>query len=406
MKPITVAVVIVFVFVIASRAGTLRGQERLDAIIRCSGDSQDVLDILTGDDNGGAWRRGEKLLGFCFEDIITRIKSNLEVYNIDLTILQDSTDPQLNIMPLIDMYTSMSVHGAATVKLSFLRNPEAISAIPFLEAHPSSELELYVVTLEGKIAAADFVTGVLLYILGECELAMPFLNTTTATDFYWYTYTDSGKDFFPQVYAQFYKGNCATLDEDYQIAIHHFETDFSPNAKDIALRSIELQANLAGSYLKLGSTQRALEVMHSAVEMAQGLNNNALEVKARMKRAELYALVSDNDAALADIDYTIHIDPTNPVLYTLRGQFYINQYEWDRALADFDTALTLDPAHAPAYFQRGLLRYSVLQTGVALHDEALIDFQRYLELAPDGEYAAQATAYITQIAAARAALEG
>lgn len=91
--------------------------------------------------------------------------------------------------------------------------------------------------------------------------------------------------------------------------------------------------------------------------------------------------------------------------YTLRGQYYLNQYEWDLALADFDTAIEFDADYAPAYFQRGVLYYSILQTGVSTRDEALADFERYLALAPEGEYAEQAAAYIAQIEAAIEALE-
>ena len=61
-------------------------------------------------------------------------------------------------------------------------------------------------------------------------------------------------------------------------------------------------------------------------------------------------------------------------------------------------------ARADAYFHRGVLYYSVLQTGQALREDALADFRRYLALAPDGEYAAQARDYAGRIEAELAAL--
>jgi tetratricopeptide (TPR) repeat protein len=76
---------------------------------------------------------------------------------------------------------------------------------------------------------------------------------------------------------------------------------------------------------------------------------------------------------------------------------YLAQYEWDSALADYNKAIALDPAYPDAYYERGVLYYSILQTGVELRTEAFDDFHHYLELAPDGDHAADATRYTAQI---------
>ncbi|MEO0598522.1 MAG: hypothetical protein AAF126_20610, partial [Chloroflexota bacterium] len=101
----------------------------------------------------------------------------------------------------------------------------------------------------------------------------------------------------------------------------------------------------------------------------------------------------------ADMDVAIELaensDVTGlllPELYTTRGEIVFLIYEWDRVEDNFNTAIELAPAYAPAYFQRGILFYTV-----ARREDAQADFETYLELAPDGIYAEQATSYIESI---------
>jgi tetratricopeptide (TPR) repeat protein len=125
-----------------------------------------------------------------------------------------------------------------------------------------------------------------------------------------------------------------------------------------------------------------------------------------LKHAQMYALASDFNAAIVDLNTAITLDSENPDLYTLRGQMYLAIYEWDNAGADFDHAIELSPNYAPAYFHRGVLYYSILQTGLTTRDDALADFQHYLELAPEGEFAAQAAEYVENIERELEALNG
>jgi tetratricopeptide (TPR) repeat protein len=85
---------------------------------------------------------------------------------------------------------------------------------------------------------------------------------------------------------------------------------------------------------------------------------------------------------------------------------YLALYEWDSALTDYNTAIELDPAYADAYYERGVLYYSILQTGVELRTDALADFWHYLDLAPDGDKAADAARYVEQIETELEALNG
>jgi tetratricopeptide (TPR) repeat protein len=124
-----------------------------------------------------------------------------------------------------------------------------------------------------------------------------------------------------------------------------------------------------------------------------------------VERAQRHALVSRYADAVADLTAALELDPTAPVLYVLRGQMYLYLYEWDAVLTDYNAALELDPGYADAYFYRGVLYASILQTGIDLRDEALSDFQQYLDLAPNGDHAAESAAYIDTLQSAQDAID-
>lgn len=62
------------------------------------------------------------------------------------------------------------------------------------------------------------------------------------------------------------------------------------------------------------------------------------------------------DAALADFDAAVRLDPDYPAAFNARGNIHRDRKEFDKALADFETAVRLDPASASALTSRGLVR--------------------------------------------------
>lgn len=137
------------------------------------------------------------------------------------------------------------------------------------------------------------------------------------------------------------------------------------------------------------------------------INRNKTEILfVYTSRAKLHNQFAHFDEAITNFNAAIELAPNDPKLYLLRAQTYLLLYEWDKVLADCNKAIELDPTYAEAYYQRGLLYYSILQAGSSLYEEALADFQRYLDLAPDGEHAEQASRYTVEIAAQQGALGG
>ncbi len=121
-------------------------------------------------------------------------------------------------------------------------------------------------------------------------------------------------------------------------------------------------------------------------------------------RSQLYALAFRYDEAIADMDAAIALESDDPALYVERGQRIILLYEWDRALADYNRALELDPLYADAYYYRGIL-YASVPEGIDARRNALADFERYLDFAPNGPRAADAARYRAEIQAQLSALD-
>lgn len=218
-------------------------------------------------------------------------------------------------------------------------------------------------------------------------------------------YFDIALNNLPEVSAQiaFLKGNCAIIAENYETAARHFEASLSQIEDDISYFENTV-TNLAWVYVQLGQGDDAIALMDDFVDAArcsgEPIGNLSpvftgpptCESEALAYRAQIHALLFDFDAAVADIDAAIALDPENPSLHVQRGQIVVLLYEWDRVLENYDTAIALDPGYADAYFHRGVLYYTVLE-----RETALADFERYLELQRNREFFIEATNYIESI---------
>jgi tetratricopeptide (TPR) repeat protein len=367
--------------------------------IICSAE-QGVVDVLTSGSYGGAFIRDEEMLGNCYAIILNHVVSELQEHGFTISVVQDSPglEPQIIAASRMEMYTTLNAHGAPMVSYRHFDTPQHLALSPILDAHMNSDIGLYVLSDEEKIAAANLATGIILYSLGHCDLAIPYFNEVEVAEFQ----TDEGQLLYtPDIY--FYHGNCALLGGDYQTAIDYYESAFSEDF-DLYNTFVEfsLQTNLAWTYLQLGESEIAFELMHILVETHRGqAYTPRFEIEALVRRAQLYILAFRYDDAIADMDAAINLDPDNPELYVLRANITLLIYEWDRVLADYNTAIELAPDYADAYFYRGVFYYTRTE-----YDLALADLNHYLELTPDGIHAADTTTYIEEIERTQAALDG
>jgi tetratricopeptide (TPR) repeat protein len=107
------------------------------------------------------------------------------------------------------------------------------------------------------------------------------------------------------------------------------------------------------------------------------LDNKSLVI-ALEERGETHRLSDRNDAALADFNRALELDPDDAWALGSRGQVYLVMQRYDEALADFGRAAELKPSYRWVASWRGFT-YLVMRR----YDDALADFNRALELDPD-----------------------
>ncbi|MBZ0282119.1 MAG: tetratricopeptide repeat protein [Anaerolineae bacterium] len=281
---------------------------------------------------------------------------------------------------------------------------------PTFDLFPAGDVNFPAGSEAGENFSVSYITGAALYAANHCQDAVPFLeDALLMIDLL----EPENVFYYGKMALEFYLGNCSVVREDYITAVLYYENGLITSGPFWQIRSVYHAINLSWVYLQTDDEIKAFEIADFALKTSNYWASVtpfwiSFNLKVLRIHAQLNILASRFNDALADLNRAIQFS-TNPEivrhpsknlllsLYDLRGQMYRALYEWDSALADFNAALELDPAYAEAYYQRGLLYASILQTGVEFYDEALADFQHYLELAPEGEHAAEAAQYITDL---------
>jgi tetratricopeptide (TPR) repeat protein len=243
--------------------------------------------------------------------------------------------------------------------------------------------------------AVNYVAGGIVSYVGNCEAAADQFDKALQTT------RPSVSMLVDSI--NFYSGNCALRNSDFQTASMYFERALGFALEENYAPSYpRTTTNLAWIYMQLGRSEDAFALLDYGVS---GLDPSSIfydlqdHVDTLVARSQLYALAFRFDEAIADMNAAIELNPDYPYLYVERGQRILLLYEWDRALADYNYALVLDPYYADAYYYRGIL-YASVPEGVDARAEAVADFQRYLDLAaPLGTHTADAQRYITEIQA-------
>lgn len=377
-------------------AASVRGQEAIDTVF---------IDIDDG-------KSSSKDFASYMDRFMKRVVAELAAKNVRVILNLPSSDlPDIDVRvmtrppchPEFDTYIQMNV---IHFNLGILAD---ISPIIKSRHDWFSHLYLIEYPMQNQSAAdamVNTVVGFSLYSINRCDLASSYLDVAQQ-NLGRLVGIDANN---LRATVAFYQGNCALIHEDYYSAIRFYDYAVKTYVSQ-RLPGNAPEVNQAWSYIQIGETQKAFGVMDDLISKEQHEGRLRLgEVTNHMQfRAQLNALVDRYNDAITDLTTAIKLNSENPAyeiyyLYTLRGQMYLALYEWDKALADYNTALNLAPDYADAYYYRGVLYASILQTGLATRDDALADFRQYLELAPDGDHAADAAQAITNLEAAKEAL--
>ena len=150
-------------------------------------------------------------------------------------------------------------------------------------------------------------------------------------------------------------------------------------------RAIELNLrgpNLYWAYYNRGNAKTSLGQTEAAIadfDAAIRLNPNYAE--AYNNRGVAKRHLGQHEAAITDYDAAIRLDSTYVAAYNNRGIARMNLGQHEAAIADFDAAIRLDSTYVAAYNNRGIARMNLGQyeAAIADYDTAILLNPNYAE---------------------------
>lgn len=237
----------------------------------------------------------------------------------------------------------------------------------------------------------EFFASLLLYSIGEIDHAETLLLQFQADEAYKELQTEIA----------YYLSNVAIMKGDISLAGDRFPDGVLATGKFYT-------TNFAWILLQLGGDVEAIDVMSDAIKVYHDMKEPLGEIDSLVDRANLYALSFNYTNGIADMDSAIELAQENDysdtelaILFKQRGDIIMLIYEWNRAYDDYNKAIELDATYAEAYYRRGILFYTWFE-----REKAIGDFQTYLELESDGQFAESANQYIGDIQTEIDALSG
>src|ERR1039457_1085685 len=179
-------------------------------------------------------------------------------------------------------------------------------------------------------------------------------------------------------------------------------------ASEIGPMELAVWANLADAYMKLAGTKTGPEFEDAA---GKGLAAYAKAIELKPEDAATHnnyalALVQAKKIpeAQAELTKAAQLDPTNAGKYYYNlGAVLTNANQGDAAVEAFQKAIAADPNYAEAYYQYGVSLVSKASYGtdgkVTPVPGTVEALQKYLELAPTGQFAQAAKDMLTTLSA-------
>ncbi len=127
------------------------------------------------------------------------------------------------------------------------------------------------------------------------------------------------------------------------------------------------QNNRGAALLREGSWEAAIAELDKAIELDPTL------AAAYNNRGRAYSELGQHERAIAEYGKAIELNP-DAVAYYNRGSLYSDLGQWEQAIADYDKAIELKPDFA-AYMNRGFA-----YLGLKQWDQAIADYDKAIEL--------------------------
>ena len=111
----------------------------------------------------------------------------------------------------------------------------------------------------------------------------------------------------------------------------------------------------AGAWENCESGERKHVILACSVVIDDKSTNQQLLAAAHDNRGVAFARKGQIDAAIADFDEAVRLDPRSAGALSNRGNAYIAKGQFDRSIIDYSEAIRLDPGYVPPYGAEGQL---------------------------------------------------
>jgi len=132
----------------------------------------------------------------------------------------------------------------------------------------------------------------------------------------------------------------------------------------------------ASAAMAAGDQERAAAFYSEALD--SGSLPSSYQVLALTRRSSIQSRAGREEAAIADLDRALEIEPNNTFALLKRGSTYLEQGKFSRAVQDYRRALEIDPTMIEAYYGRALA-YGQMDE----HARSIEDYNRISSLDPD-----------------------
>ncbi len=268
-------------------------------------------------------------------------------------ILLLETDPEFSAIHVVFDFAldTVYVDFEAVPPLPTLLPSAYLIPHPFfnfpLSANPENPLWRPVVS--------QFVLALAHYINADCEGMRPYLDEVEAQVIQIEELSYAQETI---AYLNFYRANCAIVEEDLQTAQTLYEeilTFFDENGYDFRY-GLETRINLAWVYYELGDSNLAYSTLSRIIGFT-GID--WASVGALQLRANWYLVEEDYDSAIADLDTALQIYADDPLLVGQIITILILADDLKTAEKELNRLRKIEDGYPVILFYEGLLAYAV-----------------------------------------------